>query len=70
MTKQNIDLGFVPQNFLEGTHMCLIYKDDEERENVISQYLIRGLLNNEKVSYFAFKASKEEIITFKKNRGL
>ena len=27
--KQNIDLGFVPQHFHEGTHMCLIYKDDE-----------------------------------------
>ena len=70
MTKQNVDLGFVPQNFPEGTHMCLIYKDDEERENVISQYLRKGLLNNEKVSYFAFKASKEEIVTFLKKSGV
>ena len=39
MIKQNIDLGFVPQHFQEGTHMCLIYKDDKEREDVISKYL-------------------------------
>jgi hypothetical protein len=70
MTKQNVDLGFIPQNFQEGTHMCLIYKDDDERENVISQYLLKGLLNNEKVSYFAFKASKQEIITFLKKSGV
>jgi len=70
MTKQNVDLGFVSQNFLEGTHMCLIFKDDEERENVISQYLLSGLLNNEKVSYFAFKASKEEIIASLKKSGV
>jgi len=70
MTKQNIDLGFVPQHFQEGTHMCLIYKDDEERENVISQYLLKGLITNEKVSYFAFKASKDEIITFLQKSGV
>jgi hypothetical protein len=69
MTKQNVDLGFVPQNFLEGTHMCLIYKDEEERENVISQYLIKGLQNKEKVSYFAFKASKEEVLESLKKAG-
>jgi hypothetical protein len=70
MTKQNIDLGFVPQSFPEGTHMCLIYKDDEERENVISQYLLKGLLNNEKVSYFALQASKEEVLTLLKKSGV
>jgi len=70
MTKQNIDLGFVPQLFQEGTHMCLIYKDDEEREKIISQYLLTGLLNYEKVSYFAFKARSEEIIESLKNAGV
>ncbi len=62
MSRQNVDLGFVPQSFPEGTHMCLIYKDEEEREKIISQYVHTGLSSHEKVSYFAVKATREELL--------
>jgi len=70
MNKQKIDLGFVPQYYPEGTHMCIIYEDEETRKNVISQFLLKGLSNEEKVSYFAVKTTRNEMITLLQNAGI
>ncbi|MBN2511091.1 MAG: MEDS domain-containing protein [Spirochaetales bacterium] len=70
MKKHDIRLGFVPQKFKEGTHMCLIYKDDDERKQIISRYLESGIKHGEKVSYFAMKKSKEELLDDLKNTGV
>ncbi|MFW6226960.1 MAG: MEDS domain-containing protein [Bacteroidota bacterium] len=70
MTDHVVDLGFVSQHFEAGAHMCLIYKDDEEREKIISQYLLSGLRDQEKVTYFAYKTGREEIMNLLENSGI
>lgn len=62
MTKKTIELGFIPQHYPEGTHMCLIYKSEEERKKVISRFLKKGVETGEKVSYFAVKTTEEELL--------
>jgi hypothetical protein len=44
-----------------GTHMCLIYDDDNERRRLIAKYLDAGLREGEKVSYFADTMSAAEV---------
>jgi hypothetical protein len=36
-----------------GTHMCLIFDDEDERRKVISKFLAAGMYKREKVAYFA-----------------
>lgn len=70
MKEQVVDLGFVKHKFDKGTHACLIYNDDDERERIMSQFLNKGLENNERVSYFALKLSKEELLASLKKKGV
>ena len=48
-----VDLGFTAEPFPAGTHMCLIYRDEQERRDVISRYLEAGVAGGEMVGYFA-----------------
>lgn len=64
-----VDLGFSDEKFPQGTHMCYIYNDDEERESLISKYLSAGLKNNERVAYFAHTMDKSEILEMMKGNG-
>lgn len=38
-----VDMGFTEELFPEGTHMCMIYDDDEQRREVVSKFLAAGL---------------------------
>jgi hypothetical protein len=46
-------MGFCDERFPVGTHMCLIYDDDNERRRLIAKYLEAGLREGERVAYFA-----------------
>jgi len=61
-TLREINLGVSGESFPEGTHVCLIYDDDDERNKVITRFLIDGILNNEKVGYFGESSSSEGIL--------
>ena len=52
-TQQPVDLGFTPERFPAGTHMCFIYNDERERRALISRYLEAGIDGGERVGYFA-----------------
>jgi len=52
-TQRQAAMGFSDERFPVGTHMCLIYDDDNERRKLIAKYLDAGLREGEKVSYFA-----------------
>ena len=56
-TQMIVDLGFTEEKFHDGTHMCLIYNDEQERRKIIGKYLESGLLSGEKVAYFADDAT-------------
>ena len=51
--KRQVTMGFTDEIFPVGTHMCLIYDNEDERRKVISKYLNAGLHEHEKVAYFA-----------------
>lgn len=56
-----VKMGFTDEQFPAGTHMCLIYSNEEERKKIISKYLDGGNSAGEKVAYFADEMSPEEI---------
>ncbi|MFC1747196.1 MEDS domain-containing protein [Pseudomonadota bacterium] len=68
--KHNIDVGFSQERFPAGTHMCLIYSNEDERRDVIAKYLKAGLDNNEKVGYFADMMSTPEIARWLAGYGI
>lgn len=64
------DLGFTGKKFPHGTHMCYIYSDDNEREEIISKFIAAGLKGNEHVAYFAHTADREEVMNTLKKEGV
>jgi hypothetical protein len=48
-----IPLGFAPELYPEGTHICYLYSDEEERKRFISMYLSSGIDELEAVTYVA-----------------
>jgi len=61
---QDISLGFTDEKIPMGTHMCLIFSEDEERVNSLLKFLYSGLVNNERCSCFTEKISEEDIRNF------
>lgn len=57
-------LGFSEDVLPVGTHMCLIYNDDEERRVSVGRFLEAGLQEGEKVAYFADIMSPAEVRTW------
>ncbi|ATX79568.1 MEDS: MEthanogen/methylotroph, DcmR Sensory domain [Mariprofundus aestuarium] len=56
-----VNLGFTSEGFPAGTHMCLIYSSEEERREVVSQFLDSGLTGGEQVGYFADEMTPDEV---------
>lgn len=50
--RRSISLGFTSTLFPEGTHICYIYDDDEERQTVMNGFVESGLREGERVLYF------------------
>lgn len=47
--------------FPPGTHMCYIYNNEDERNEVMAKFVKSGLLGGEKVGYFVDKISPAEM---------
>ena len=65
-----IKMGFTDEEFPVGSHMCLIYSNEEERKKIISKYLGAGNSSEEKVAYFADEMSPEEIKKWLSEMGI
>lgn len=60
--KQNlVSMGFTKETFPAGTHMCLIYSNENERKKIIGKFIASGIIGREKVSYFADMMKPEEV---------
>ncbi len=72
MTTQRrmISLGFSPQKFPEGQHICYIYNDDEERLEVMAKYLQSGQAAKEKLLYLVDAMTSEEMLAHLKELGV
>ena len=42
-----------PRGRSSGTHLCLLYENEEERREVIARFIELGIAGNERVAYFA-----------------
>jgi len=56
-SKSKISLGFTDQSFDQGVHICQIYNSEEERHDILYDFLVTGLEGGEDVTIF----SEEEI---------
>ena len=68
--RPKVDFGFCEEQFPAGTHMCLIYNSEDERERVIAQYIQSGLAQKEKVAYFFVERTPVQIRTWLHEYGL
>lgn len=51
--RRPVPLGFTPEQFPEGSHICYLFSDDEERERFMSRYVRAGVDQHEFVTYLA-----------------
>lgn len=50
---RQVPLGFTPELYPEGTHICYLYSDDVERKRFMSAYVSSGIDEREAVTYLA-----------------
>ena len=60
-TQRQVHLGFTEERFPAATHMCYIFSDEQERRQIIAQFMKSGAESAEKIGYFADRISKEEL---------
>ncbi|MBF0407472.1 MAG: MEDS domain-containing protein [Candidatus Riflebacteria bacterium] len=68
--QKEVDMGFTRKHFPAGSHMCLIYSDEKERQNIIGKFLNSGVIGKEKVSYFVDSITPDEVIKWLINTGI
>jgi hypothetical protein len=56
-----ISLGPTRPTFPTGAHICYVYNDEEERQQVIADFIRDGLAENELVGYFVNDISPQEM---------
>jgi hypothetical protein len=61
---QTISLGFTPQPFSPGVHICQIYGDDNERQEALLKFLLSGLQSGERTSCFSEKVTETQISAY------
>jgi len=59
--RRQIRLGFTEEPFPEGTHMCNIFSDEGERDDVISRFVAAGLAEGEQSCYFVDTVPADEL---------
>ncbi len=68
-SKENI-LGFTDEELPESAHICLIFDNEIERQNIVSKFLRAGLQRGEMVRYFADTAPPEEVRSWLIEKGV
>lgn len=69
-SKQSISLGFSQQEFIPGVHVCQVFSDDDERQELLLKVILSGLQGNEKVACFSDNATEEALDEFLSNYGI
>lgn len=60
--RRHICLGFSEELYPEGTHICYLYNDDEERRQVVPHFIRYGLQGFESVDYLADVTSPDQLL--------
>ncbi len=68
--RREIVLGFDHPPICEGDHICLIYRTEEERREVVANFLRSGLEASEKVLCMVDTTSPDEFVEIMRGYGL
>ena len=67
---QKISLGFTPQEFPAGVHVCQIIGHDEERLEAMLKFLLSGLQAGERASCFSENLPETMLADFLARHGI
>lgn len=67
---RTINLGFTPERFSEGCHMCYIYNDEEERREVMARYIESGVADGDYVFYLVDSMAKDDMQAHLQEMGI
>ena len=59
--RRHICLGFTDEPYPEGTHICYLYNDDEERRRILPLFARHALLEHEAFHYVADVPDRPEL---------
>lgn len=68
--RETTAIGFTDGYVPVGTHLCLVFSDDEERKEVLLKFLLSGLSTNEKTACFSGNITEEDVIAYLKENGI
>lgn len=56
-----VPLGIGSERFPAGVHICFVFRDEAERRRLIARYVESGILEGERVYYFADTVHTDEV---------
>ncbi len=68
--KRKISLGFTAQQFEPGVHICQIFSDDDERNDLLVNYIISGIHADENTACFSEKETKSTLTGILEENGI
>lgn len=67
---KKVALGFTSDPEPEGTHLCLIFSSEEERNDCLLKFMLSGLQNGERVAGFSDEITEDEIQSYLIENGI
>ncbi|MDR3670339.1 MAG: MEDS domain-containing protein [Holophaga sp.] len=67
---RSVRLGFAEGSFPEGTHICQIFSDDQERDAALTAFLLAGLEDGARVACFSEKVHASALQAAMKGQDL
>lgn len=68
--KRKIILGFTDQEFEQGAHICQIFNEDNERHDILTDYIVSGVKDGESISCFSENETEVSLSEFLLEKGL
>jgi hypothetical protein len=63
-------MKFTHESFPESCHVCMIYESEEQRQKIVSEYIINGLKRGEVVRYFTDITMPETVRSWLMEKGV
>lgn len=65
-----VSLGFTAELFPPGTHMCYLYNDEQERLEIMSDFVRSGIEAGEKIGYFVEEMTPQALRDYFADLGI
>lgn len=69
-SKAKISLGFTPQQFEPGIHVCQIFNEDHERRDALVNFILSGIEAGENTACYTEKDSKTSLKELFAEKGI